>query len=87
MSKHAAASHPIHKRFLDFFPAGAALTRLATGFIWAEGPGVVLGTERAALLGHSQQPHHALVARQRAFRPSASPPSAPTATRATARAT
>ena len=32
------ASHPTRPKFLDFFPAGAALTKLATGFIWAEGP-------------------------------------------------
>ena len=26
------------KDFAALFPAGAALTRLATGFLWAEGP-------------------------------------------------
>jgi len=26
------------REFLSFFPAGAALTRIATGFLWAEGP-------------------------------------------------
>ena len=35
---HASCLVPDSKRFLDFFPAGAALTKLATGFIWAEGP-------------------------------------------------
>ena len=34
---HAACLAPDSPRFLEFFPAGAALTRLATGFIWAEG--------------------------------------------------
>ena len=38
MSKHAACLAPDSPRFLEFFPAGAALTKLATGFIWAEGP-------------------------------------------------
>ena len=38
MSTPAACLAPDSKRFLDFFPAGAALTKLATGFIWAEGP-------------------------------------------------
>lgn len=38
MTTHAACLAPDHQRFLDLFPAGAALTRLATGFIWAEGP-------------------------------------------------
>ena len=38
MSKHAACLVPDSPRFLDLFPAGAALTKLATGFIWAEGP-------------------------------------------------
>ena len=35
---HADCLAPDSPRFLDFFPAGAALTQLATGFIWAEGP-------------------------------------------------
>lgn len=35
---HAACLAPDSRRFLDFFPAGAALTKLATGFKWAEGP-------------------------------------------------
>ena len=38
MSKHAACLVPDSPQFLDLFPAGAALTKLATGFIWAEGP-------------------------------------------------
>jgi gluconolactonase len=38
MSKHAACLAPDSPKFLDLFPAGAALTKLATGFIWAEGP-------------------------------------------------
>jgi gluconolactonase len=38
MNKYAGCIAPDSKRFLDFFPAGAALTKLATGFIWAEGP-------------------------------------------------
>lgn len=38
MSTHAACLAPDSPRFLEFFPAGAALTKLATGFIWAEGP-------------------------------------------------
>ena len=38
MANHASCLVPDSKRFLDFFPAGAALTKLATGFIWAEGP-------------------------------------------------
>ena len=37
-AKHAACLAPDSPKFLDFFPAGAALTKLATGFIWAEGP-------------------------------------------------
>jgi len=37
MSHHACLA-PDSKRFLDLFPTGAALTKLATGFIWAEGP-------------------------------------------------
>lgn len=36
MSHHACLA-PDSQRFLDLFPAGAALTKLATGFIWAEG--------------------------------------------------
>jgi len=32
---HASCLAPDSKRFLDFFPSGAALTKLATGFIWA----------------------------------------------------
>ena len=35
---HASCLAPDHDRFLGLFPAGAALTRLTTGFIWAEGP-------------------------------------------------
>lgn len=38
MTKHAACLAPDSPKFLDLFPAGAALTKLATGFIWAEGP-------------------------------------------------
>lgn len=38
MPDHAACLAPDQPRFLDLFPAGAALTRLATGFTWAEGP-------------------------------------------------
>ncbi|MEY3080402.1 MAG: hypothetical protein RJA94_387 [Pseudomonadota bacterium] len=38
MSKHAACLAPDSPKFLDLFPAGAALTKLANGFIWAEGP-------------------------------------------------
>lgn len=38
MATHAACLAPDSPRFLAFFPAGAALTKLATGFIWAEGP-------------------------------------------------
>lgn len=38
MTKHAACLAPDSPRFLELFPAGAALTKLATGFIWAEGP-------------------------------------------------
>jgi gluconolactonase len=38
MTSHAACLAPDSPRFLDFFPKGAALTRLAGGFIWAEGP-------------------------------------------------
>ncbi|MCA3555602.1 SMP-30/gluconolactonase/LRE family protein [Aestuariivirga sp.] len=38
MSAHHACLAPDSQRFLDFFPKGAALTKLATGFIWAEGP-------------------------------------------------
>ena len=38
MSTHAPCLAPDSPRFLDFFPAGAALTKLASGFIWAEGP-------------------------------------------------
>ena len=38
MSKHAACLVPDSPKFLELFPAGAALTKLATGFIWAEGP-------------------------------------------------
>ena len=38
MSKHADCLAPDSPKFLDLFPAGAALTKLATGFIWAEGP-------------------------------------------------
>ena len=37
-AKHAACLAPDSPKFLDLFPAGAALTKLATGFIWAEGP-------------------------------------------------
>jgi gluconolactonase len=37
-TKHAACLAPDSPEFLTFFPAGAALTKLATGFIWAEGP-------------------------------------------------
>lgn len=35
---HADCLAPDSPKFLDLFPAGAALTKLATGFIWAEGP-------------------------------------------------
>lgn len=38
MSAHNACLAPDSNRFLDLFPAGAALTKLATGFVWAEGP-------------------------------------------------
>ena len=38
MTRHADCLAPDSPAFLDLFPAGAALTRLATGFIWAEGP-------------------------------------------------
>jgi gluconolactonase len=38
MTKHATCLAPDSAKFLDLFPAGAALTKLATGFIWAEGP-------------------------------------------------
>ena len=38
MTVHAACLAPDSDRFLGFFPAGAALTKLCTGFIWAEGP-------------------------------------------------
>ncbi|MFN4142301.1 SMP-30/gluconolactonase/LRE family protein [Aestuariivirga sp.] len=38
MGKHAGCLAPDKARFMDFFPAGAALTKLATGFVWAEGP-------------------------------------------------
>jgi gluconolactonase len=38
----AAPAHPAirpdEREFGSFFPAGAALTRLCTGFVWAEGP-------------------------------------------------
>jgi len=38
MSTPASCIAPESDRFSGFFPPGAALTRLATGFIWAEGP-------------------------------------------------
>lgn len=38
MSALASCLAPDRPRFLDLFPAGAALTKLATGFVWAEGP-------------------------------------------------
>ncbi|MFO1122549.1 MAG: SMP-30/gluconolactonase/LRE family protein [Hyphomicrobiales bacterium] len=38
MTSHAACLAPDTARFLDFFPKGAALVKLATGFKWAEGP-------------------------------------------------
>lgn len=37
-ARHASSLVPDSPQFLEFFPAGAALTRLATGFVWAEGP-------------------------------------------------
>jgi gluconolactonase len=38
MKSHASCLAPESDRFLKLFPAGAALTKLCTGFIWAEGP-------------------------------------------------
>ena len=38
MATHAACLAPDSPRFLELFPPGAALTKLATGFLWAEGP-------------------------------------------------
>ncbi len=38
MPKHTTCLAPDSPKFLDLFPAGAALTKLASGFIWAEGP-------------------------------------------------
>ena len=38
MTTHASCIAADSARFNGFFPAGAALTKLAGGFIWAEGP-------------------------------------------------
>ena len=38
MVTHAACLAPDSPRFLALFPPSAALTKLATGFLWAEGP-------------------------------------------------